>query len=261
MSDNESKNPITQALGPAASNFGKEIAPLGTDAGKLVYGIYETVLKKPYDCVIAIKSEAWKYFKSKLDERLSKETPENLIPPKLAIAEPIIEHAVRLENEKELQDMFANLLSSSMIKNSSNKVLPSFVEALKQLSSDEAKIIKSVFNSSSRSFACLTIKAFNKERFTTVQECFSLICVEAGCEIPNRTHIYVQSLARLGILQQIQNTMFADMNKYKELEHAVALLDLVKDYEILAPGCNIVFEKNLVQLTDYGKLLCEVCVK
>jgi hypothetical protein len=55
--------------------------------------------------------------------------------------------------------------------------------------------------------------------------------------------------------------MFADASKYGELEHAVKLLDLEEEYKSVAPGCNIVFERNLVKLTDYGKLLCEVCVK
>jgi hypothetical protein len=260
MTDNENNNPIKDALGPAAANFGKEIAEIGTDAGKTVFSIYESVIRNPCKYIAALRKESWRYFKAKLDERLTKEPQESLIPPKLAIAEPIIENAIRLEGEKELQDMFANLLASSMLKNSTNKVHPSFVEILKQINSDEAKILKHVYKTKAKSFPCLAIKVAVNDNFTTMKDCFSIIGMDADCTRANFANVYVKNLDRLGIFQHLPGVFYSEESKYLELVKTVSLLGIDKEYEGAVPNGKTVLEKGLVKLTDYGLLFCSVCV-
>ena len=50
-------------------------------------------------------------------------------------------------NSEELRNMYANLLAASMLKDEKENAHPSFVEIIKQLSPDEAKLLKKISES------------------------------------------------------------------------------------------------------------------
>src|SRR5207249_1471573 len=65
-------------------------------------------------------------------------------PAKVSIAAPAVEAARFKSEEPDLQEMFANLLATAIDQRVRGRALPAFIEVLKQLTSDEAKLLKKI---------------------------------------------------------------------------------------------------------------------
>lgn len=77
-----------------------------------------------------------------LEEKLKNISPDQIEAPEAYIAVPALQNISYCMDNAELRDMYANLLANSMNKVVKNGVHPGFVEIIKQLSPDEAKILR-----------------------------------------------------------------------------------------------------------------------
>lgn len=77
-----------------------------------------------------------------LEEKLKDIPPELIEAPEPHIAVPALQYISYCMDNEELREMYANLLANSMNKVVRNGVHPGFVEIIKQLSPDEAKILR-----------------------------------------------------------------------------------------------------------------------
>ena len=84
--------------------------------------------------------------KKLLEEKLSAVPPELIEAPEPHIAVPAIQYISYCMDNEDLRDMYANLLANSMNKVVKNGVHPGFVEIIKQLCPDEAKILKYIMH-------------------------------------------------------------------------------------------------------------------
>src|SRR5947207_1857122 len=128
------------------NNRGKQIAPCIISKAKYALGL-TTVLP------INIKRCSDKYWNEsveiignandKTDSEILKDVPkEDIITPKPNVAGPTLQALTFTEGEPELQELFANLLAASMDIKTAPFAHPSFIEVIKQMTSDEAKIMK-----------------------------------------------------------------------------------------------------------------------
>lgn len=119
---------------------------------------------------------------------------ENIVQPENYVAEPALQQIAYCFDSDELRNMYANLLSSSMQKDKKWEVHPRFVDIIKQLSPDEAKIIRKMC--SIKRMAVVTLNATNNEH---TQICvisnYSLIADKANCENPNNVAMYINIYA------------------------------------------------------------------
>lgn len=88
----------------------------------------------------------YKKYVSSIDEKVAKIKEENLQDPQLSIVGPALEASKYYIEEKEIREMFANLIASSMDSTYSGLVQHSFVEIIKQLSSQDAIFFKYLEN-------------------------------------------------------------------------------------------------------------------
>lgn len=79
-----------------------------------------------------------KYFEKRKIEK------ESIVSPDPAIAVPVVEAMKYTSHKKELREMFTNLLGTAMNADSID-AHPAFVDIIKQLSSDEGKVIKYLY--------------------------------------------------------------------------------------------------------------------
>lgn len=77
---------------------------------------------------------------SSIDEKVAKIKEENLQDPQLSIVGPALEASKYYIEEKEIREMFANLIASSMDSTHSGFIQHSFVEIIKQLSPYDARV-------------------------------------------------------------------------------------------------------------------------
>lgn len=89
-------------------------------------------------------SYALQEFEKELKEKISEIPEDKLVEPDIQIIAKALEEAKYCIDKEELRKMFSNLISSSLNIDSSNYVHPNFINILKSLSSNDAKLIKKI---------------------------------------------------------------------------------------------------------------------
>jgi hypothetical protein len=68
--------------------------------------------------------------------------PEQVVEPRASVAGPLLLAYPFVASEPELQEMFARLLATAMTSTTQGRAHPAFVEIMKQLTADEARLVR-----------------------------------------------------------------------------------------------------------------------
>lgn len=166
----------------------------------------QTVAKCVHVALAPVSGLVWGYDKIKdyLNETLTqklKDVPkERIVPPNPTVAGPAVEALRFAAHDPSLRELYANLLATSMDAKTAEEAHPAFVEIIRQLTPDEARLMK--FFARGGAFPLLTVraKAKNKPTGTTILRHFSTLGYEAGCEHPSLAQTYIDNLCRLGLI-------------------------------------------------------------
>lgn len=124
------------ALQPAAKELGKSLE-IAAKAINVALG--------PIRGLIWGFDQIEEFISTKVAEKLQRVPIENIITPNINIAGPTLE-ALRFAGQEEvLKEMYANLLASSMDSSTVEDAHPAFVKIIKELSPEEAKVVKFLF--------------------------------------------------------------------------------------------------------------------
>lgn len=192
----------------------------------------------------------YKKYVSSIDEKVAKIKEENLQDPQLSIVGPALEASKYYIEEKEIREMFANLIASSMDSTYIGLVQHSFVEIIKQLSSFDAKLFS--FLPNPMPFVTLIAQTgYNSSFNILVETCF--FCKE----FPNFTlnEIALNNLARLGLIQ-LTKGIYSNPNSYI-IYKSKKFLDNFPNI----PTKKITYQKHIIQITALGKAFKNVCIK
>jgi hypothetical protein len=132
-----------RAFGPAADEFGKEVAPLGREAGAIALTAGRLLLGVVGGTVYGME-QVGNWLKGAVGERLSKVPSEKIVPPESRIAIPTVQAMIYSINEEAVREMFANLLAADMNSDTKSSVHPAFVEIIKQMAPADTRMLKEV---------------------------------------------------------------------------------------------------------------------
>ena len=197
----------------------------------------------------------------------TKDIPDDqLVPPEPYVAIPAIQSMSYCMDSDELRDMYANLLASSMCKIKKSGVMPAFVDIIKQLCPDEAKILKFVYNSGhSRYIPAVTVKLSKEGEFSFISLLInhSLVGKEAGCEFPSNTTAYLDNLTRLGLITSPPGAYLIAEGFYSSLEECEEVKKCMKIPQAFRDGGynKAKIEKSCYRMTSFGKCFCRSCVE
>lgn len=201
--------------------------------------------------------------KKLLEEKLKTVSPEDIEPPEAHIAVPAMQYISYCMDHSELRDMYANLLANSMIKAIKNGVHPGFVEIIKQMSPDEARVMRYM---QAHRMVPIIIASYKKEpggQIRIVSD-FSDIGYksECGCERPQDIKLYFDNLIRLGLLEKDTMAQFTDQSVYEPLKQRLYDLSMI-DYQAAhtAPYTGIDFEQGYIKISGYGNSFCSICLE
>lgn len=165
-----------------------------------------------------------------------------------------------ITEESEVRELYASLLANSMNKVVKDGVHPAFVEIIKQLSPDEAKILRymSIFSS----VPTISLRAENKDQSgITVINCFSNIGELMKCEKPYDIGKYFDNLERLGVIRRSGAfESFTDKSIYEPLKSHEFIKE--KEHSIqnsLDRNIPNILE-GFVEITSFGRAFCDTCV-
>jgi len=241
--------PVAKQLGKSLETVGKAINVALAPVGILVWG---------YD-------KCQEFIQTKVADRLKDVPPEDIITPKPNVAGPAIEALRYTGHEESLSDMYANLLASAMDRNTADGAHPAFVEIIKQLTSDEAKIIPLL--DGRRAYPLLNIRADYKEGIegktggVDVLMNFSLLGVQAGVEHPDLTPTYLNNLCRLGLIDfPGMGFTYTTPGVYDPLESDPQILRIKAEIE-RDPLREFKAVRSGLRITSLGKQFGDVCVR
>ena len=183
---------------------------------------------------------------------------EKLTEPEAYVAIPAVQQLSYCYDSEELRELYANLLVSSMNKDTKPYVHPSFVDIIKQLSPMDAKVIE-IMRQEKTVLPVVTVKLISKKT-----QAFKVILGDYSIDLlplfkdPIILSASLQNLDRLSIIQirydrQIspdeRYNCFYEDNIYKEI---VTLFAEENDSEIT-------LLKGVIELTEFGRSFCEIC--
>lgn len=239
-------------LQPAAKQLGKTL---------------ETVCKAVNMALAPVSGLVWGYeqfqtfIDTKVADRLKDVPAEDIVTPKPNVAGPAIEALRYTGNEESLTDMYANLLATAMNRKVASGAHPAFVEFIKQLTSDEAKLIRS-FLEPNEAFPIVTVKAADTEESDgswDIAVNVSLLGENSSLDLPDFTPSYIDNLCRLGLIEIREDWAYTDAKVYLELESS----SKIAAYKTLIEkewGQVFSLERRAVHLTNLGRQFGKVCV-
>jgi hypothetical protein len=238
-------------LQPAVKQLGKDLHTVS----KLV-----TIALTPISALVWSYDKIIERFLPVLEKKLENVPIENIVTPDPSIAVPVIEALRYTGHNDELREMFSNLLVGSMDRTTSPLTHPSFVEIIKQINSDEAKIIKLLDGSGPSSL--LKVRLYNpnsaENSFAEPLVNFSYLPFAAGCAYPELGPSYIENLERLALINISYDIYNTNPNAYDILEKH----NFVKQWEEHAPKIGHRFEINrgVLTVTSFGQKFYETCI-
>jgi hypothetical protein len=186
--------PTVEALSPAARNFGREIAPLGTEVG--------AVTKRAGSLLVGVLGGVVSGFEISRDwlldavaKRLENTPQETIVPPDARIAVPAFLALTYSMGSDPIREMFANLLASDMNAAIKDQAHPAFVEFIKEMTPADARILNHISMAAETEF---TIRFGSTRKFFDLRTAYSFDISgidTADCEKS------LNNLARLGLVE------------------------------------------------------------
>lgn len=180
---------------------------------------------------------------------------DKIISPDPSIAGPLIDAMRYNSHKKELREMFTNLLGCAM-NSDSNDEHPAFVEIIKQLSSDECRMLSVVRNKDKWPLIRIRVKYRSKRGEFDIAPYFCNICYEAHCEFPDKFPEYLNNLSRLGLVDVLFDRYISDETYYEELRNhsAFPVITSSDEYEVIE-------KKSYFELSEFGKKFIDICIE
>lgn len=237
--------PIANLTTPIATSAGKTLE----DVWDLVFGGFGVFVEKKR----LTRAKALEEFKSTLDNKVADIPTENLTEPQLSILGPALEAAKYYYEEAELREMFANLVAGSMDSRVCGKIHPCFVEIIKQLSPNDAKLL-SLFKLKESLPVCeLREISRNKKDFNV-----TATNVFYQDEYPNwkQNQISLNSLERTAL---IKTDYFKYLSNKKAYDRYYELFD-IKSENKRCGWERLEIQEGMASLTPLGDAFISVCL-
>lgn len=265
--DNQIRDVIDAIAGVAnAVPIYQDVAqPAAQEIGKALH----TVAKTVHIALAPVSALVWGYdqikdfVSTKIAEKLKNIPPENLVTPKPNIAGPLLDALRYAGHESSLSDLYANLLATAMDSSTAQGAHPAFIEIIKQLTPDEAKLVSLFVNDIALPLVNLRWEYKpNQDGKTGGQDVlvhYSHLGFQAKCEYPQMTPTYIDNLCRLGLAKVPTFWEYTTKGVYDELEND-PLINTHKSNIEANPEIIAVLEKKGLRVTQLGKQFAQVCV-
>jgi len=234
--------------------------PTVSQVGKTLEGVTRIALS-PLNIMIWGFTQISEYLAEAIPKKLSKVSLEDIKTPPAFIAVPAIEAMRYSAQTAELRNLYENLLANAMDSNTVSDVHPGFVDVIKNITPDEAKLltvflrtdsvpyinVKEVIDKIQGSFQTTVYK------HSHINEDFdlNLLC-------PRNIPVYFDNLVRLGILESPSNVML-NSDQYKIIKECSFILKERERIESLDRIFDT--EDRFIRPTSFGYEFIMIVVK
>ena len=239
------------------------IQPLAKEAGKAL----GTVGRSVNAALMPIRGLIWgveqieAFLQHTIAQKLENVAPEDIQTPDPCVAGPAIESLRFTGHKEDLSELYANLLATSMDKNTASTAHPGFVEIIRSLSGDEARIMS--FLSKVQVAPIIDIR---KEieggggGGITVMPYVTTVGFDAGCDHRELTVSYIKNLERLGLIEISKDRYLVGEGAYDRILNDAPFKEIEEQLNA-QEGYIAKFEKYYLELSALGSLFITACVK
>lgn len=192
-----------------------------------------------------------------IQEKVAKIPEEKLTEPEPYVAVPALQQLSYSLDSEDLREMYANLLASSMNIDKKTSVHPAFVDIIKQLCPDEAKLLKYLSDKEGQPLIDIhLIQSKNREYSISLQNFTSI--ADGICENSLKISFYLDNLARLKLLDISDDRSLADDSEYKPLENHPLVKQIMNTQ--LPEGKSYEIKRHSFKLTAFAYDFIKVCL-
>lgn len=260
MSDETKENVLVETTKAVASDVYKDaFQPALKAAGSIValpLQIVDAALSGP-KLWVAEKQYNFERTKELLAEKLKDTPPEKIVPPDNYVAVPALQQISYCFDSDKLRDMYANLLASSMNKDKKWRIHPAFVDIIKQLTPDEAKLLKSLPSTLYSGHPVLEVHIKTKEGYQVICTNYTDIA-DTICDNPQNISTYLENLNRLKLIELYAGVELADKSQYDRLKNTPTIRKITS--KLLPKGSSYDYKNGAFRLSSFGLSFVEICV-
>ncbi len=261
------KEAVSQTVGQAYTDI---VHPAAKTTGEMINFVPRTikVCLGKWEKWILNGENAIKETERLLASRLQNIPMDKIVEPEAYVAVPAIQQLSYSMDSESLRELYANLLASSMNVDTKWKVHPGFVDIIKQLTPDEARLLKYIFDSKTKQLPIINIQMNVKGRINgvgTQLRWFSHV-YEGLLEAPDNYLSYIDNLVRLNLCH-IPDTYIINDDVYQEILNSesfaatpAALMLSKGTVDGSDMKATFTVKKLSLDMTDFGKNFCTVCM-
>lgn len=226
-----------------------------------------TVAKTIHVALAPIAALVWGYdtikefVTTRVAEKLSAVPTERIITPEVHVVGPALEALRYTGHQHELRELYANLLATSLDADTCSNAHPAFVDIIKNMSPDEAKIMQQFAQRYLWPVLHINAQQTETTRFSRITRNFCLVGEVGNIDHRDLTPTYLENLHRLGLIRLpgldesfcLHDDSYLDLEASEEVQETLAELNRAVK---LAPEMN----RGIVRITQLGKQFCDACV-
>ena len=217
------------------------------------------VVLLPLAAVNFAYKKAHVYFHERFPQDLKDATasipPEDLIEPKASLAGPALQGLAFSHEEEDLKQLYINLLRTAMDSRSASTAHPSFVEIIKQLSCEEAQLLKDALGYE-RLTAIAEITVKGPLGFYNTAKHMIDLRNEAGQIVENPSlPMMIDNWSRLRLVPVDYGVWLTGPSAYEWVPHRPEYIRAHATRD--GQNVQISFRKGSMQRTDYGSKFAE----
>lgn len=245
--------------------------PLTSEAGRLLGRVPRAINAALSSLDIWILQREYNVSSTKkiLENKLATIDSDKIVSPAPYVAVPAIQGISYCIDSNILRELYANLLSKSMISDVKEKVHPSFVEIIKQLSPEDSLILK-IISESNAPIPAATLSIVLQQQGLClagqppVEKSSLEIIPGFNCTFSRQqVRVSMDNLKRLGLIE-FANIELSDTSKYDYIYETEAYKEIQQLYERLKSTDEvpdyIKISKKVFSLSSYGVEFCNICL-
>lgn len=193
-------------------------------------------------------------FQSDIAEKAQAIPAEHVVEPKASIAGPTLQGLAFTHEEPNLKEMYLNLLATSMDSRSASLAHPAFVEIIKQLDSEDARLVREALKTPS-AIPIVQIRRTSLDDSSyslLVQHLMNLKDSTTGELIEDsQLPAMVDNWIRLGLVEVAYDRHLTDETRYHWVEQRPEFLRLTQTSR--SDKEKVEYQKGVMQRTELGK--------
>jgi hypothetical protein len=237
-------------------------------AAKEIGVALQTVAKTVHIALAPVSVMLWgyeqikDYLEQRLTEKLKDVPPELVIPPNPAVAGPAVESLRFTAQEPSLRELYASLVATAMDARTAHDAHPAFVEIIRQLNPNEARLLPALWNEAISPLITLVGEFYSTEEKRRVRwnflTHFSLLPEKVTLPTPPLFNHYLDNFRRLGLVDIIDQPLTDE--SYAPLMQHPSFIFSLKDIERREQSRSEIIKQHL-RVTFFGSQFLNTCLE